>query len=79
MIQKMNEKNANLLTNWFGGLIGLPQILEGLGIAHASLVQVNDGYHFVINWFPESMSLSALATGVGMAAYGYIWGKKPKT
>ena len=78
MIQKVSEKNANLLTNWFGGIVGIPQIAKGLGLVNVSLIQVNEGYSLSAQWFPEAFDMTALLSGVGIAVYGYIYGKKAK-
>jgi hypothetical protein len=69
------KSNANLLTNWFGGIAGLPQLISGLGLANVSLVQVNDGYHLALTWMPNSFSPEQILTGVAIIVYGYIHGK----
>lgn len=77
-IPAFTEKNANLFTNWFAGLAGVPQIINGLGLANVSLVPVNDGYHLAMTWMPNAFDIGTLLSGLSTLVIGYLLFKRPK-
>ena len=74
----MTKMVWNRLTNWTGGLTGIPTIIKGLGVSNLTEVAVEHGHQYSFFFSFQDFDITLIAIGIGMLVLGYGSGKEGK-